>query len=273
MAKFLDDAGVQHLISRIDERYLTKTAADEKYMTKAAANNEFVSYYNGYKYFKYNKLSGTIYGEDEDADFNNNVAYLDPHYGLQLFDVVASDQPMEVDEYANIFVNVDIANMNDDVVSNMTVGSMTDGKELNDQYFGPHRAIIRFIGRGWINASVSGAIIRTGSQSHARNHYAYKDPPKIVFTNAITFQGDYIPTELLTAGAPGTFGAGNPSAYTLTYIRPWLTGTYNDYKSSNGPATVILDWMCFPEDGNNRMLVIAAPQFINANAKSGEPIV
>ena len=267
MAKFLDDAGIQHLISRIDDRYLTKAAADEKYMTKAAANNEFVSYYNGYKYFKYNRLSGSYHGNVETMDFNN-IAYLNPSYGLQLFDVVASDTPMENDEYANIFVNVDISTLTDDVVSNMSVGSMTDGKELNDQYFGPHRAIIRFIGKGWINASVSGAVIRTGSQSHARNHFAYKDPPKIVFANAITFQGDYIPTELTN----DTFGAKNPTAYTLTYIRPWLTGTYNDYKSSNGPATVILDWMCFPEDGNSRMLVIAAPQFINANAKSGEPL-
>lgn len=262
MAKFLDDAGVQHLVSKLDERY----------MTKAAANDEFVSYYNGYKFFKYNRLSGTIYGKDEDADFNNNVAYLNPRYGLQLFDVEASDHPMEIGEYANIFVNVDLTQMLDTVGNDMTVSNMTDEKVMNDQYFGPHRAIIRFIGKGWINASVSGAIIRTGSQSHARNFEIYKDPPKIVFTNAITFQGDYIPTELLSAGAPGTFGSANPTAYTLTYIRPWLTGTYNNYKSTAGPATVILDWMCFPEDGNSRMLVIAAPQFINANVKFGEPL-
>lgn len=258
MAKFLDDAGIRRLVSKFDERYLTKTAA----------NNEFVSYYNGYKYFKYNKLSGMIYGEDEDAVFNNNVAYLNPVYGCQLFDVVVSDRPMEHNEYSNIFVNVDISTLTDDVVSNMSVGSMTDGKELNDQYFGPHRAIIRFIGKGRVNGSICGVILRTGSQSHARNFEIYKDPLKIVFTNAITFQGNYIPTEITN----DTYSTGNPTAYTLTYISPWLTGTYNDYKSSNGPATVILDWMCFPEDGNNRMFVIAAPQFINADAKFGEPI-
>lgn len=257
MAKFLDDTGLQHLLSKLDERY----------MTKAAANDEFVSYYNGYKYFKYNRLSGSYYGNNEDV-YSNNIAYLNPIYGCQLFDVVASGSPMEAEEYANIFVNVDISNIPDDYVFNMSVGSMTDGKEMNNQYFGPHRAIIRFIGKGWNNDSVSGAIIRSGSQSHALNHFAYKEPPKIVFTNAITFQGNYMPTEIPTA----TFGAGNPTAYTLTNIRPWLTGTYNEYKSSNGPATVILDWMCFPEDSNNRMLVIAAPQFINAAAKFGEPL-
>lgn len=257
MAKFLDDAGVQHLMSKLDE----------KYMTKAAANDEFVSYYNGYKFFKYNRLSGSYYGNVEDAGFNN-IAYLNPRYGLQLFDVVASDQLMENDEYANIFVNVDLTQMLNTVGNDMTVSNMTDEKVMNDQYFGPHRAIIRFIGKGWINASVSGAIIRTGSQAHARNFELYKDPPKIVFTNAITFQGNYMPTELT---GTKSFGAANPTAYTLTYIRPWLTGTYNNYKSTAGPATVILDWMCFPEDGNSRMLVIAAPQFINANAKFGEP--
>lgn len=263
MAKFLDDAGVQHLVSKLDERYMTKTAA----------NDEFVSYYDGYKYFKYNRLSGSNYGNNEYPEFSGNpgnIAYLNPIYGLQLFDVVASDNPMEANEYSNIFVNVDISNMIDDVVSNMSVGNMTDGKELNNQYFGPHRAIIRFIGKGWINASVSGAILRTGSQSYASNHYVYKDPPKIVFTNAITFQGDFIPSEIYGQGSE-SFGAKNPSAYTMTRIKPWLTGTYNDYKSTAGPATVILDWMCFPEDGNSRMLVIAAPQFINADAKSGEP--
>lgn len=261
MAKFLDDAGVQHLVSKLDERY----------MTKADANNEFVSYYDGYKYFKYNRLSGSYYGNNEYPEFSGNlgnIAYLNPRYGCQLFDVVASDTPMEANEYANIFVNVDLTQMLNTVGNDMTVSNMTDEKVMNDQYFGPHRAIIRFIGKGWINASVSGAIIRAGSQAHARNFEIYKDLPKIVFTNAITFQGDYKPTEL----SNDTFGAANPTAYTLTYIRPWLTGTYNNYKSTAGPATVILDWMCFPEDGNNRMLVIAAPQFINAAVKSGEPL-
>lgn len=256
MAKFLDDAGLQHLLSKLDERY----------MTKAAANDEFVSYYNGYKYFKYNRLSGTYYGNVESEDFNN-IAYLNPIYGCQLFDVVGSDSPMGFNEYANIFVNVDLSNMIDTVGGDMTVSNMTDGKEMNNQYFGPHRAIIRFIGKGWVNGSIVGAVIRTGSQSHARNCTLYKDQPKIVFTNAITFQGNYMPTEIPTA----TFSAWNPTVYTLTYINPWLTGTYNEYKSSNGPATVILDWMCFPEDSNNRMLVIAAPQFINTSAKFGEP--
>lgn len=256
MAKFLDDTGLQHLLSKLDERY----------MTKADANDAFVSYYNSYKYFKYNSLLGNQLSNNEDA-FYKNIAYLNPGYGCQLFDVVASDQLMEPGEYANIFVNVDLTNMISTVGDDMTVSNMTDGKVMNDQYFGPHRAIIRFIGKGWNNSSTSGAIIRTGSQSKAINSITYKDPPKIVFTNAITFQGNYIPTEIPTE----TFGAGNPTAYTLTYIKPWLTGTYNNYKSSNGPATVILDWMCFPEDGNNRMLVIAAPQFINADAKFGEP--
>lgn len=258
MAKFLDDAGVQHLVSKLDERYLTK----------ADANNEFVSYYDSYRYFKYNRLSGSIYGNNEDSYFKN-IAYLNPLYGLQLFDVVASDNPMEVNKYSNIFVNVDLTTMGD-VASSMTPSKITDDTVLNTQMFGPHRAIIRFIGKGWINTSTSGAILRTGSQSHAGNNEVYKNPPKIVFTNAITFQGDFIPSEIYGQGSE-SFGAKNPSAYTLTYIRPWLTGTYNDYKSTAGPATVILDWMCFPEDGNSRMLVIAAPQFINADAKSGEP--
>lgn len=258
MAKFLDDVGLQHLLSKLDERY----------MTKADANDNFVDYYNSYKYFKYNRLDGKIYSGGENANFNNNIAYLNPVYGLQLFDVEASGSLMEVDEYSNIYVNVDLTNMITTVGDDMMVSNMTDEKVMRDQYFGPHRAIIRFIGNSWINASVSGAIIRAGSQSNAKNFEIYKDPPKIVFTNAITFQGNYTPTELPN----DTFGAANPSAYTLTYIRPWLTGTYNNYKSTAGPATVILDWMCFPEDGNNRMLVIAAPQFINATAKSGEPI-
>lgn len=262
MAKFLDDAGLQHLLSKLDERY----------MTKAAAENMFIDKEIGDRMFLYNKIATTQYNMAE----TYNTAFLNPRFTYQLIDIQDHDNAGDTD-YQYAFIGVDLSSnalglIGDQALADMNPTTMSDGDTLYNQYFGPHRVIIRLVG-SWVSSSVGGLVIQPCSNNPLPG--VLRDPPKVTFNDMFVFTGSMTDAvgEYVTGAAysDGSFQTIGRTAYTLTYAQPWAENPTSDASKVDSPTMIILDYIVMPVKNMYGARVFMTPHFMNCVVKTGLP--
>ena len=262
MAKFLDDAGLQHLLSKLDDRY----------MTKAAAENMFINKEIGDRLFLYNKITTSKYNTEETI----NTAFLNPRFTHQLIDIRAHDNA-DGTEYQYTFIGADLSTnalgtMSYQVLGDMNPATMSDSDTLYNQYFGPHRVIIRLVGP-WVSSSVGGLVIQPCSNNPLSE--VLRDPLKVTFDDMFVFTGDMTDAvgEYVTGAAysDGSFQTRGRTAYTLTYAQPWAENPTSDASKGDSPTMIILDYIVMPVKNLYSARVLMTPHFMNCVVKTGLP--